>query len=113
MILLFELSMPSANSWNGRWSGEERYHALTRKFTTVKGGKHAAEILAQGSFYYRWDDGWSACITVKEATPAEARAATKRSVGFAGYDWMVDSILRDGKILADHERAALNAEATA
>lgn len=121
MILAFELSMPTANSWNGRWSGEGRCYARLETFRGVKGGQRAAEILAKAPYYYHWSDGWSAAVSVREVTPAEARTLRKKSVGMAGYDWMVETIRLYGKILADHEvgpfleqqRAAKEAAVTA
>lgn len=41
----------------------------------------------------------------ESADSKEAAKLRKRSAGFCGYDWMVDSLLMDGRILASHERA--------
>ena len=32
-IVLFTLSMPGRNSWNGRWSGEGKKYNIVRKMT--------------------------------------------------------------------------------
>jgi hypothetical protein len=95
--------MPGSPSWNGRWSGEGRCYAILKKFTSLKAKKKAAELIAARSFAYRWDDGWYASISVKEVAKTEARQIRKASQGFCGYDWMVESILERGTILADHE----------
>ena len=29
-MIVFKLSMPNNNSWNGRWSGDEDVHIITR-----------------------------------------------------------------------------------
>lgn len=101
MILLFKLSMPSCNSWNGKWSGEDRLHALVRYFR----GKHlkaiAQKMIDEGYFTYSFGDGWRAAVTVSEVSSAEAAKARKKSCGFSGYDWMVDSIVKYGRILDD------------
>jgi len=103
MIVAFTLSMPTANSWNGKWSGEGRVYAIIKTFRTHKAITKVADLLRQRSFSYRWSDGWCACVSVKEVDSAEAKQLRKKSVGFAGYDWMVDSILQYGKIYASHE----------
>ena len=59
MILCFELSMPSNNSWNGRWSGEERNYCKVINFGRTKNSEHKAKaILNQGYFVYSFGDGW-------------------------------------------------------
>ena len=107
MILAFTLSMPNNNSWDGRWSGEGRLYVVTRTFTGAKGGKKAGEILSSRSYYYNFGDGWGASVSVKEVSPSEARQLRKKSNGFCGYDWMVDSIISHGKILNSLEEKKL------
>lgn len=101
MILAFVLTMPSRGSWNGRWSGEKNLYAVTRSFT----GKRAEEKKHQliGNYYYHWSDGWGANVEIKEVSPQQARSIRKQSQGFCGYEWMIESILARGKILADHQ----------
>lgn len=103
MNLAFVLSMPGCASWNGRWSGEGRLFAVVKSFSTLKAKEKAREILAQGYFSYGWSDGWRAAIQVKEVSGNEVRAIRKKSQGFCGYEWMIDSIIKRGKIMADHE----------
>lgn len=99
-IICFELSMPSVGSWNGRWSGEGRCYARIRRFGRSKATKEqAAKILAGGSYYYSFGDGWGASVRVREVTAVEARKIERKAVGFCGYDWMIESIIRDGEIL--------------
>ena len=104
MIIAFSLSMPNRGSWNGTWSGEERFYAIVKNFGHgKKADERAQKILAQGSYYYRWNDGWGASVSVKEVDTATARKIRSKSQGFSGYDWMVESIITRGKILANHE----------
>ncbi len=91
--------MPGVASWNGRWSGEGKLYAVVRKVSDKK----AAEILVKPYYSYGWSDGWRAAINVKKCEGHETRIIRKRSSGFCGYEWMIDSILVRGKILADHE----------
>lgn len=105
MQLAFTLSMPNRGSWNGGWSGEDRLFCIIKSFKTQKEIAKAQGLLQKRSFYYGWSDGWGASVSIKEVTPAEARQLRKKSSGFADYDWMVQSILDYGKILATHEVA--------
>ena len=84
--VIAELSMPGVRSWNGRWSGEDDKH------TILVGTSKKAEKLI-GYYSYRFDDGWVAGVTIREAKPRE-----KVSNKFCGYNWMVDSIRVHGEI---------------
>lgn len=90
MLISFELSMPGRNSWNGKWSGQDSLYVIVRKF-----GKKYPKL---GSYSYNFGDGWRASIAVREVTAPAAKELRKKSRGFCGYDWMVDSIVRDGDI---------------
>lgn len=103
MQLVFELSMPNRGSWNGRWSGEDRYYAIVRNFPGLKGARKAREILEKGSYFYSWTDGWGASVNVREIDGREARRIRSRSKGFCGYDWMVRTICDYGKIMDDQQ----------
>ncbi len=85
--LIFELSMPSNNSWNGKWSGEDKKYTIAK---TVTEKKYAS---LDKSYYHNFGDGWSACVTVREAKLRE-KATNK----FCGYNWMIDDIMYKGKI---------------
>lgn len=99
-ILCFELSMPRVASWKGPWSGEGRSCARIRRFGPSKVTKEkAARNLAAGSYYYNFGDGWRASVDVREVTAREAAKLERNSAGFCGYDWMIESIIRDGEIL--------------
>ena len=100
MILSFTLSMPNNNSWNGKWSGENNFYAKVINFgRTKKATKEAEEILENGYYYYNFGDGWGAGVTVKEVNAKEAAQIRRKSQGFCGYDWMIDSIREFGEIL--------------
>lgn len=96
MLLSFTLSMPSNNSWNGKWTGEGGNYVKV----IVVSVKDATPILDKGYFHYNFGDGWAAGIHVKEITAAEAFTFRKESDGFCGYEWMVDSIIAYGEIRA-------------
>lgn len=99
MILCFELSMPRVNTWNGRWTGEKNYYAKVRNMgRSKKADEKSQAILEKRSFRYDFGDGWVACITVTRVTQREAAKARRKSCGFYGYDWMVESIINHGLI---------------
>ncbi len=89
MLVSFELTMPSNNSWNGKWSREDELHVIVRSLKTIP---------VASSYGYDFGDGWRARIYVNPVTAAEARRLRKKSKGFCGYEWMIDSILKHGEI---------------
>ena len=103
MTIAFTLSMPSKASWNGHWSGEGRPYirvkTLYKKYYT---GYPLDKILEQRDFYYTWNDGWTACVTAERVDSKEATRLRNKSVGFYGYDWMIESILKIGRIDRDY-----------
>lgn len=100
MILSFEITMPNVGSWNGKWTGAENLHFAFR-------GLHKPVALKvmdgkdERNFHYNFGDGWSANIKVK---PIDAKIKAKilrKNSGFMGYDWMIDSILKNTKIIIE------------
>lgn len=99
MILCFTLSMPSNNSWNGRWSGESNLYCRVINFgRSKKSNQDAQRILDVGSYSYHFGDGWVACISVSQVDSRDAQRLRKRSKGFCGYDWMISSIRYNNEI---------------
>lgn len=94
--LEFRLTMPGVGSWNGKWSGEGRNYTLVESVPA----EQAADLLATGSWLYRWDDGWCARVSVRAMEKGERK---KKSDGFCGYKWMVENILRWGTPECQHE----------
>lgn len=88
--IIFELSMPSNNSWNGKWSGEDNVYTVAKTLPEDK--SHALKR----RYTYSFGDGWVAAVQTREAKPREK--ATNR---FCGYEWMIDSILKRNAITAD------------
>lgn len=87
--IAFRLSMPGCASWNGQWTGADRNYVLVRNVRESR----AADFVGR-SWSYSFGDGWVASINAREMQPRER----VKSDGFCGYDWMVDSILRCGRI---------------
>jgi hypothetical protein len=102
IFLSFKLSMPNVGSWNGRWSGEGKMYVVTRSFPK-KQEDEARKILDGKYYYYNFGDGWSAGVTVSQCDAKEAARIRRRSAGFCGYDWMINSIIKHGKIITSVE----------
>jgi len=109
IILEFKLTMPGRGSWDGRWTGEARNYVRVRSIRNAN-AKTIQECLNEdgiGYFHYSWSDGWAAGVSVRILDAQEAkRVRSKKSDGFCGYDWMIDSIIKYGAIYADHEKPA-------
>lgn len=95
--VVFELTMPNRGSWNGKWTGDGKGHYIFKDFAPGEFKKKYKETVI-GSWSYRWDDGWTACITSRVVDGQELRRLRKNNSGFCGYDWMVRSILATGEI---------------
>ena len=92
MLYCFTLSMPSNNAWDGHWSGEDKIYAKIVHLETKP----------KSTYYcYAFGDNWVAGITVTPVNSTTARLIRKKSIGFCGYDWMVDSIIQHGKITTE------------
>ncbi len=94
----FILSMPGVNTWNGRWSGEAKRYAIVR---TVE--HELITLCPHLSWGYNFGDGWYASVAGRIMNSGER---AKKSDGFCGYDWMVDSIIRYGSILNEQQAHA-------
>lgn len=99
MHVSFELSMPGNNAWNGKWTGEGKLYARVVNVGTSKAAREKYEKLI-GHHSYSFGDGWRAAITVRECTSTAARKLRKDSLGFCGYDWMIESLRSHGEIRA-------------
>ena len=100
--VLFTMSMPRNNSWNGRGSGDDRSYCISK--VAFRYGKPVYPNLKEGNYQYDFEDGWVANVNVKFVTPSEAKAAMKKSDGFCGYEWMCDEIMMLGRIKTRSER---------
>lgn len=94
MFIAFKLSMPSNNAWNGKWSGEGGCYVRVRSY------KKPQPWMDREAYYYDFGDGWCAEVAVTKVDAAEARRLRRASAGFCGYDWMITSIEKHGRILA-------------
>ncbi len=107
----FVLTMPGVASWNGKWSGEGKHYAIVRTLAEKITARLNLDANGRASWSYNFGDGWCASVSAR-ALPKGERA--KKSAGFCGYDWMVESILRHGHIMSHaQEEAARNAAAHA
>lgn len=97
------LSMPNVGSASGRWSGEDRpyVHLMRVSERNKKELKEKLDVI--GYYYHDFGDGWGAGITIKEVDAVEYKHLKKITRGFAGYEWMVKSILTHKRILSSSE----------
>ena len=108
MTICFELSMPNVNTWNGKWSGQDKLYAIVKNLgKSQRAERKGKEIIKKEPYSYYWDDGWSARVKVYKVDVKEARRIRNASEGFCGYDWMVASIVDYGAISTARERAEL------
>jgi hypothetical protein len=88
----FRLSMPSTGNASSSSWGKDRDYVIVRTLPAAQ-----ADAVLNGttrqSWFHRWDDGWTALVTGRLMKTGERRP---KSDGFAGYDWMVDNIIRHG-----------------
>lgn len=102
--LKLELSMPNVGSWNGKWTGKDRFYARTKRFSGKDKIAESEKILANRYYRYDFGDGWSAGVSVEKIDGKEATKVNKKTSGFCGYDWMIDSIINFGEIKPPDER---------
>ncbi len=101
-MICFELTMPNCGSWNGKFSGESNRYLMIRKFGRTKAAhEKVSEIMKRPSHYYDFGDGWGARVTMTVIESKEVAKLRKLSAGFMGYNWMVSSIVENGKIISD------------
>lgn len=84
----FRLTMPSHPSW-----GQSEPKVVIRSLTDKK----LREVMGAAStrdWYHHWNDGWTARVTGRVMARGERAPLSQH---FAGYDWMVDNILRFGQ----------------
>lgn len=100
--LSFELTMPNVGSWNGEWTGSHKKYFIIRKVTAGLFKEKIKPLLNEmphKNFYYNFGDGWGANVKMEIINSCEGNNRRKISSGFCGYDWMVDSIMANGKII--------------
>lgn len=113
--LSFELTMPNVGSWNGKWTGADKKYYIIKKVSDryfesdikklfTKSDQIKPQIGAKANFYYNFGDGWGANVEMQIVTTDEAKKRKKNSKGFAGYDWMVESIILIGEIKTQQQR---------
>lgn len=103
-VLLFEYGHSKINTWDKKWSGEGKVFAKEVPLTTKKREKlielgfdlHRG---AKKTFTYDFGDGWVANVTMTVGNKKDFEGIMKLSEGFMGYDWFIDSILENGKIV--------------
>lgn len=99
-LVAFRLTMPNVGSWDGKWSGSGGEYIRVRRLST----EAAAKIVNQNYYHYDFGDGWAAGVECKQVDYKQAAKYRKKSNGFRGYDWMIDEIIKYGKIYGRHPK---------
>ncbi len=128
--LSFQLTMPNVGSWNGKWTGADRKYYVVKTLNNgtadkiMEGAKsyplyegtfvrkQVGETPLRKTYHYDFGDGWTAGVTVEFIDSKEGSKRRKQSCGFAGYDWMIDSIIRFDEILNERQRKERMSEST-
>lgn len=105
--ILFEFRWNNIGSWNGKTAGQDKKYYIRRQ---VSKEQDPESKLDDGYFIYDFGDGWTAGVSSKRVSAREAQKAMRQSAGFHGCDWMVDEILKHGRILTRDERRAVESE---
>ena len=91
--------MPGVSSWNNQWTGQNNLYVIVRNIGTSKKDKQIWKSrLENPNYMYSFGDGWVANVEISEVTDLEARKLVRKSQGFCGYGWMVNSICKHNKI---------------
>ena len=104
MLVAFTLSMPGTNSWDGKWSGDDRPHVIVRAFRKLP--EHDGKPIAPGRYSYNFGDGWCAAVNAEFVDRSHAQKLRRQSAGFQSYEWMIDEIVQLGRIQTLQERTA-------
>lgn len=96
-MIVFTLTMPEKGSWNGKWTEEGKLFCRCLPERTVP------KELIGNSYDYRWEDGWRASVAVDKVPCREAEKMERKSAGFCGYDWMIKSLIKNGRIISPSE----------
>lgn len=94
----FTLTMPNRNTWNGKWTGDQKLYARIIKVSDKSFEKFNYKNIINKDLYYDFGDGWVASVKIETVDLIKAKQIKKTSSGFCGYDWMICSILRKGNI---------------
>lgn len=102
MLIEFKLSMSNVGSWNGKWTGESNYYAKVVNIGRTKEKEELGKkIISKQSYYYNFGDGWGMRIYVRKVDSKQAAKIRRISNGFHGYDWAIDSIIKNQRIIAN------------
>jgi hypothetical protein len=92
-FILYEIQDTSIGSWNGKYSGSDQRYTFTERI------EKRTYIPKKSSYHYNFGDGWSLNIIVSTISKIEAEKLKPN--GFRDYEWMISSIKKHEKIIAD------------
>ena len=82
---------------DGSWvPADDKFLATTRQFMSQG---TACKFVEHGEYVFDMEDGRRAVITAQRINEAQRNRLVRESDGFCGCEWMVDSIVKHGKII--------------
>jgi len=84
----FRLTMPGKNSWNGKWTGEDKIYVIYKTLTKKKVEQLGLTTTSK-SFCYSWDDGWRADVRTRILEKGEKKKNKRNKIRLK---WIVLSI---------------------
>ena len=109
--ILYTLTMPNVGSWDHKWTQAGKLHCRARSYSDKS--LVPAKVLSMKNYYYNFGDGWGANVSCSKIDAKAKASYNKKSLGFCGYDWMIEEIEKYGRIKSVDERRAENAIASA
>lgn len=86
-MIVFELTIPGFKSFSNQ------------RFVKARDERRVPTELWGKSFHFKRSDGWEADVLLTRMSAKDARKLERKSAGFSRCDWMINSIIRNGKII--------------
>lgn len=92
----YELTMPNRGSWDGKWTGDGKKYYHIERYKNKYYNENILPLIETPSatFHYDFGDGWGANIKIQVIDKQEAKNRQKITAGFAGYEWMIKSLIK-------------------
>ena len=95
--LSFKLSIPSSGKWTGL---DKKYYII--KTISDKAFKIYNKAVLKGKITQNWyhphNDDWGAHVQLDVINAREAFKRRRLEFGFAGFEWLISSIMKDGTV---------------
>lgn len=109
MKVSFSFRYCNHNTWNGVYTGNNSGNWAIRTYRTKEDKARIKELLngqESQTYHYNFEDGWASDVVMQIVDTKEANRRLKHTNGFS-KPWMIDEILKYGRILKRKERHEL------